>query len=82
MNELEKKLAELRAAMKSYIGRDLNEEETNKLADLNKQAAAVKAQIEAAEQLDAEAKELEAKHQKEIKEAVEEAERGYVVFSK
>ena len=73
MNELEKKLAEIRNKMRGLTGRDLNEEETNELSDLNKQASALKARIQAEEELEVAKQEESARIEREKKEAVDAA---------
>ena len=51
MDELRKQLAEIRKAMKGLVGRDLNDDEAEKLDGLNKSAVKLEAQISAQELL-------------------------------
>jgi hypothetical protein len=71
--ELIKKLAEARKGMKAYLGRDLTEEETEKLAGLNADAAKYAAQIEALTQQEAAEAEDEARIKRERDAAVKAA---------
>jgi hypothetical protein len=74
MNELEKKLAEIRKAMKALVGvEDPTDEQVEKLTGLNKEAAKLEAQIAAAKQLDEAEKEDAARIEREKREAVEAA---------
>lgn len=71
--ELSKKLEETRKAMKGYIGRELDEAETEKLEALNKQAAKLAAQMVAEEQLDKADVEAKARAEREKNEAIDAA---------
>lgn len=73
MDELRKQLAEIRKAMKALVGRELTDEEAEKLDGLNKSAVKLEAQITASEQMEREAKENEARIEREKKEAVDAA---------
>lgn len=73
MDELRKQLAEIRKAMKALVNRELSDEEAEKLDGLNKSAVKLEAQIRAAEQLEQEEKDNEARIEREKREAVEAA---------
>ncbi|HMM99863.1 MAG TPA: hypothetical protein PKC99_12695 [Anaerolineales bacterium] len=72
-DELVTKLAEVRKSMKNFIGRELSEDETEKLDGLNKQASKLTAQIEALEQIDLADAENKTRIEREKREAVEAA---------
>ena len=74
--EIEKKLAEIRKAIKSLVAvEDMTDEQAEKLDGLNKQAVKLQAQLSAAEQLEADERETAARIEREKKEAVEQARR-------
>lgn len=73
MDELKKQLAEIRKAMKGLIGRELSDEEAEKLDGLNKSAVKLEAQIKAEEQLEKADAEAIAAAEKDKREAVEAA---------
>ena len=74
MDELLKKLNEVRVAMKAYVSReDMTDEEAEKLADLNKQAVKLEARIAAEGQLAQHEKDEAARIEREKREAVEAA---------
>ncbi len=70
MDELRKQLAEIRRAMKGLVGRDLSDDEAEKLDWLNKSAVKIEAQITAAEQIANEEKESAVRIEREKNEAV------------
>jgi hypothetical protein len=75
MNELEKKLAEIRKAIKALValGENMTDEQTEKLTGLNKEAAKFEALIGAQEQQGKEETEREARIVREREQAVAEA---------
>jgi hypothetical protein len=77
MNELEKKLAEIRAAIKGLLalGEEISDDEAKKMADLNSQAVKLSARIEAQKQSEADEAEAKARIEREKAEAVAEARR-------
>jgi hypothetical protein len=73
MDELRKQLAEIRKAMKGLVGRDLNDDEAEKLDGLNKSAVKLEAQISAQELLNRAETEDAARIEREKQEAVDAA---------
>lgn len=75
MEELLKKLAEVRKSIKSLsaLGDDMTDEQAEKLDGFNKQAVKLEAQISAAKQLEAEEKSEKARFEQEKRQAVEDA---------
>jgi hypothetical protein len=77
MNELEKKLAEIRAAIKGLLalGEEIGDDEAKKLDGLNKEALKLSARVEAQKQSAADEAETAARIEREKAEAVAEARR-------